>query len=640
MLLARIAAEMRTNNELSERLLPIRFMEESHEIFNMADFWLEALFHLAREVAGRDSDLAEELRRTHGDLAQQWRGDDLEERAQAAVLSATDRLNKQLVVMVENLQAMNDAVENHFGWRLRKVLQTEPQIMLLATATTRFKGLDDVEQPFFELFRFIYLNPLDTEESQVLWQMASGDKVRTRAIRPLEILTGGDPRLLVIVAQFARQRSMRQLLQHVVSLVDDHTEYFRAHLESLAKTERRVYLAVVDLWQPASAGEVAARARMDIRAASSLLGRLVQRGAVAVDGRGKARQYTCVQGLYSIYYKMRHEHNGAAVVERLIDFMIAFYSTAELIDVLAAPGESTPVRVDNAGMLIKHGVRYLESEQPENAIRAFEGADKSVRRLRDDEARYVAAAAIIHKQAAYLRMDNPKSAAALCRQVAKRLDGGKVGEAEYLISMALNNRGNAQIMMGCHEQAVATFNQIAKRCAHDQSLDSRRAVARALLGKGRALMWLGRTESALDACSELASKHGDLKEKSGVPFVWRSLWTKATALLRDQRADLAQNVFQGLYGAFDPANKDMLRDMALGVIQFVTNGMPERAALDILSIEQDKADALAPIVVALRQRQGDAVSAPAEVCAMAEDVCKEIESGYEGRSYAVSRWLV
>ena len=34
---------------LSKRLLPVRFMEESQEIFTLADFWLETLFHLARE---------------------------------------------------------------------------------------------------------------------------------------------------------------------------------------------------------------------------------------------------------------------------------------------------------------------------------------------------------------------------------------------------------------------------------------------------------------------------------------------------------------------------------------------------------------------------------------------------------------
>ena len=41
MLLVRVAAELRIGSELSDRLLPVRFMEESHEILEIADFWLE-----------------------------------------------------------------------------------------------------------------------------------------------------------------------------------------------------------------------------------------------------------------------------------------------------------------------------------------------------------------------------------------------------------------------------------------------------------------------------------------------------------------------------------------------------------------------------------------------------------------------
>ncbi len=48
MLFARVQAELRTSEELSAHLLPVRFMEENHEISSVADFWLEALFHLAR----------------------------------------------------------------------------------------------------------------------------------------------------------------------------------------------------------------------------------------------------------------------------------------------------------------------------------------------------------------------------------------------------------------------------------------------------------------------------------------------------------------------------------------------------------------------------------------------------------------
>ena len=171
-------------------------------------------------------------------------------------------------------------MDKYFGWELRGALQSDPQIMLLATATSRFEALDDAEQPFFELFRIIALEPLVTEECRRLWQVVSGDAVSEREIRPLEILTGGSPRLLVIVAEFARHRSLRQLMEELVELIDDHTEYFRGHLEVLAKGERRVYIAVIDLWQPSSTGEIAARARMDVRPVSTLLGRLVERGAV------------------------------------------------------------------------------------------------------------------------------------------------------------------------------------------------------------------------------------------------------------------------------------------------------------------------------------------------------------------------
>ena len=116
------------------------------------------------------------------------------------MLSAADRLGRKLVLMVENLQALCATVDHDFGWQLRAVLQSEPLIMLLATATSRFEGLDDAEQPFFELFRIVDLKPLATEDCRRLWQSVSGDTVTGREIRPLEILTGGNPRWLVIVA--------------------------------------------------------------------------------------------------------------------------------------------------------------------------------------------------------------------------------------------------------------------------------------------------------------------------------------------------------------------------------------------------------------------------------------------------------
>ena len=234
-----------------------------------------------------------ELQKTHADLVDRWSERATGEHARTAVLSAANRLGRKLVLMVENLQTLSGDVDEDFGWQLRQVLQSEPQILLLATATTRFEGLDDATQPFFEMFRIVDLKPLSTEECRRLWEVVSGDTVSTREIRPLEILTGGSPRLLVIVAEFARHRSLRRLMEELVTLIDEHTEYFRSHLEVLPKSERRVYVAVLDLWRPSTASEVAARARMDIRKVSTMLGRLVERGALIPDP-AKERQKAIV----------------------------------------------------------------------------------------------------------------------------------------------------------------------------------------------------------------------------------------------------------------------------------------------------------------------------------------------------------
>ena len=147
--------------------------------------------------------------------------------------------------MVENCQSLFDDVDERFGWGLRKTLQTEPNVVFLGTATVRMAALNDVGAPFYEFFRSLSLAPLPLRECKVLWDAVSGETRTEREIRPLQILTGGDPRLLVIVAGLSRHRSLRQLLQDLVGLIDDHTEYFRSHLDHLGKTERRVYVALI-----------------------------------------------------------------------------------------------------------------------------------------------------------------------------------------------------------------------------------------------------------------------------------------------------------------------------------------------------------------------------------------------------------
>ena len=88
--------------------------------------------------------------------------------------------------------------------------------------------------------------------------------------------------------------------------VDDHTEYFRSHIEALPPQERRIYLALARLWKPATAKEVASQARVNVNKCSAQLGRLVDRGAVLLeDGARRRRTYYVAERMYNIYYLLR-----------------------------------------------------------------------------------------------------------------------------------------------------------------------------------------------------------------------------------------------------------------------------------------------------------------------------------------------
>ena len=633
MLLARVAAELRADAVLSETLLPVRFMEESQEVFNLADFWLETLFHLARECAASHPELTRELRAAHADLSGRWRERMLADHARAAVLDAADRLGRKLVLMVENLQSLCGDVEEGFGWQLRGELQMEPRIMLLATATSRFDRLDDVNEPFFELFRILNLEPLATDDCRRLWEQVSGDQVSTREMRPLEILTGGSPRLLVIVAEFARHRSLRQLMEELVTLVDEHTEYFRGHLEALAKTERRVYLAVIDLWQPSAAGEIAARSRLDVRTVSTMLGRLADRGAVIAEGTGRKRRYAAAERLYSIYYKLRRERDDAAVVQSLIHFMTAIYSKAELADItsgLRMEMDKSPV--------IREGILRAIAESPYigNVLSGLSplGIERpqpdAATRFGDSDAPEIqerAAMASIDKGVALARIGDYAAAIAAFDEVTARFGGGDVPEMlEWVVSWAWGAKGAAQEELGDHAAAIAAFDEVIARFGDSNALEIQEWVTWALSCKGLVQTAIGRGDESLRVCAELDRRLAALTGGGRTLLAWRAKWLRAAALLIQGKRPAAMEAFRSAYAGFAPENVTMMREIAeVTIPRLIAIGASEHDLVDILCNDETKTGALTPLIIALRQRMGVEVRAPTEMLEVAEDIRKQIE---------------
>ena len=327
MLVLRVAAEVRANLALSSQWFPLVFPEEAYEVLSPGEFWLEALFHLADQT--KDS----RWYCAYKDLKAEHSENRLRERALAQLMDFADEQGKRILLIVENLNMLlGEQLGGHDDWDLRHTLQNEPRLMLLGTATTHFKEIESIDKAWFELFSFHELKPLDQKECRTLWEAVSGVKVLRSRLRPIQILTGGNPRLLKILAAFAAKRSFRELMDHLLQLIDDHTEYFKSHLDSLAAAERKVFVILLDFWSPANAREVAQAARMDVSKVSALLHRLVDRGAVmVVNSSSRKKLYQAVERLYNIYYLLRRRGHPSNRVRAVVIFMVQFYEGEELV---------------------------------------------------------------------------------------------------------------------------------------------------------------------------------------------------------------------------------------------------------------------------------------------------------------------
>ena len=98
-------------------------------------------------------------------------------------------------------------------------------------------------------------------------------------------------------------------MEELVQLIDDLTDTFRGYLEALPKTERRVFLAMADLWQSSSTGEIAARSRhgrtyrLDHARAAR---RTRSRGHLGREWQ-EAAVRSCGTPILCIYYQLRRQ---------------------------------------------------------------------------------------------------------------------------------------------------------------------------------------------------------------------------------------------------------------------------------------------------------------------------------------------
>ncbi|MDE0626144.1 MAG: tetratricopeptide repeat protein [Bryobacterales bacterium] len=576
-LLLRVAAEVRRDPALRAAWFPVVFAEETYEVSTCGEFWLQCLFNLADQAPHGESGL--DLHRAYEELQKIQDDRMLADLCLAAVLEFADSQSKRLVVIVENLNTMfHDIGEPEVGWQLRKTLQCEPRIFLLGSATSRFREIDDSSRALYDLFQVHTLKRLDSESCVKLWRSVSDRDIGKRAVRPLEILTGGNPRLLAIVSEFGSGLSFLELMDDLLDLVDDHTEYFRSHLEALGPQERRVYLALATLWKPATAREVSLRARLSTSHCSALLKRLVGRGAVVNSGgTPRRREYYVAERMYNIYYLLRRGRGTSQIVEALVRFMSSFYSDSEL--------RTLAQRITGEAI----SAEGKQREMIEQAIQSLPAALRSADRIRGLPATFAAggtgiedavtgipqsqgepeqalsghlarAGRLLAETERLIENRNYDQAITVCNKIESLLAGLGTLAAAWLLAIALSAKSVALARAGHLEEAIDVCDEVLKRTDSSDAPGILGTVAEVLANKVALLCRLNRAEEIVASCTTFEDRFGSIDSPATDQERIRVLFNKAVALEELGRAQEAKGAFERLIQRFGSSDDQGLQE--------------------------------------------------------------------------------
>ena len=635
-LLVRVAAQVRRDESL-DAFFPIVFPEESYEISTIGEFWLECLYHLAQQAP---TDEQTSLNLSYDDLRNETQDGALAQRCIGALLDFADRQHKRLLLVVENLNMLFDDINDpEVGWQLRKTLQTERRIMLLGSATSRFNEIDDPQRALYDLFRAVTLRPLITDECLALWEAVADSSTTFENVRPLEILTGGNPRLIAIIATFGAGRTFQELMDSLLDLVDDHTEYFKSHLEHLPPQERRVYLALARLWKPATTKEVADLARVSTNQCSSLLKRLTERGAVTIEGgTPRRRQFYLTERLYNIYYLLRRGGGTQPVVQALIDFMTAWYSPLDLWDIVErtyldarfgnapAPDILLPIAVasfDAAHALFDQGAK-------QGALEIFSRMAKSAETVDSSEAQVIKLFALDRSASLLTLMDRNEDAivqADLLLELCDVKHADLPGTIrDFLRACALKSKGIALSATDNVDSAAEAFRQsitgfeTLKQSRHASDIELEYDTA--TLGLALVLWRTGETLQATSALDLIIKKYGTDSKRPVQERVAGAIGLKVHLL-----SEIGQTIDDDELVLL----LELTAQIGLGqptinaLIGYVDQVGPAGA---LKKIQQSEAtEALLPLVTALQQEIGQTTRVAKEVQEVANDIRKKLARG-------------
>ena len=348
-IIALLNHRVKTNPKLHAKWITIWIPEEAAGILTLRDFFEKVFRIFIEEFKNEESieelkSFEEILESTHQEI-----NDRRVLNSMTAFLMDWKKRNQcKILVFVENA---NRVIGNRIAkslpdekW-LRDLLMNKDLFLLVATSQSLFKQIEIMDHPLFELFRIEMIEDFSFDESlELLIKYAEEDKrddlvkqfkLRSNRIEALHTLTGGNPRLLVMLYILIQTSisAIEDLENGFFHLLEDLTPYFQSRMAQLNAQQEKVLVAFAEGPELLTPAEVGRKIRMPTNHVTANLKRLQSGGFIKriekpIKGR-KGTLYRLSETIYRYWYQMNSERNRE-MAEIFIRFIVIYYTYSEI----------------------------------------------------------------------------------------------------------------------------------------------------------------------------------------------------------------------------------------------------------------------------------------------------------------------
>lgn len=223
--------------------------------------------------------------------------------------------------------------------KLRSIFQTGNIFTVVTTAPLIFPRVSEHEEPFFNFFDTLYLDELTRAELKELVKeiatikndekFLSKMKEYGQKIDAVYILTGGSPRMAMLLYDLMSKGNLVDVEKAFFKLLDENTPYYQDIFRLLSGGKRKVFDTLIELGKPATPKEIAEKARLNEKIVNSQLRRLEKDGYVRSRRIGKTAKYEVKERLFKLWRELRRQPFVIQKLSILVELLELWYNEEE-----------------------------------------------------------------------------------------------------------------------------------------------------------------------------------------------------------------------------------------------------------------------------------------------------------------------